>query len=109
MEPPWLSSSPTMVLNRVVLPAPLRPSTATAPRGRAATLTSNRTWRRPYETQRPFTSRRFGSGTGEIDLLHLAAVLDLRDGAALEHIALIQDREHVADVADEIEIMLDDD
>src|ERR1700730_16525411 len=108
-EPLRASSSPTMVLSSVVLPAPLRPSTATAPRWRAARLTSNTTWLRPYETQSPRTSRKAGSDTGEIDLLHLAAALHLRDRSTLEHIALIQDGEHVADVADEIEIVLDDD
>src|SRR5712671_6523333 len=109
MEPVRASSSPTMALSSVVLPAPLRPSTATAPRRCAARLTSNRTWLRPYETQSPRTSRKVVSDTGEIDLLHLAAVLDLRDRSTLEHIALIQDSEHVADVADEIEIVLDND
>src|SRR5882757_847165 len=109
MEPLRASSSPTMVLSSVVLPAPLRPSTATAPRRCAARFTSNRTWLRPYETQSPRTSRKVGSDTSEIDLLHLAAVLDLRDRSTLEHIALIQNGEHIADVADEIEIVLDDD
>src|SRR5216683_1213150 len=109
MEPLRASSSPTMVLSSVVLPAPLRPSTATAPRRRAASFTSNRTWLRPYETHSPRTSRNVGSDTGEIDLLHLAAVLDPRDRSTLEHIALIQDGQHVADVADEIEIVLDND
>src|SRR5712691_10625263 len=109
MEPLRASSSPTMVLSSVVLPAPLRPSTATAPRRRAARLTSNRTGLRPYETQSPRTSRKVGSDTSEIDLLHLEAVLDMRDRSTLEHTALIQNGEHVADVADEIEIVLDDD
>src|SRR5580704_6588192 len=109
MEPLPASSSPTTVRNNVVLPAPLRPSTATAPRRCAASLTSNKTWLRPYETQSPRTSRKAGSDTGQIDLLHFPAALDLRDWSALEHGALIQDREHVADVADEIEIVLDDD
>src|ERR1700730_12425177 len=109
MEPPRASSSPTMVRSSVVLPAPLRPSTATAPRRRAARLTSNRTGLRPYDPRSPRTSRKGGSDTGEIDLLHLAAVLDLRDRSTLEHSALIEHGEHVADVADEIEIVLDDD
>ncbi|MGY4341463.1 hypothetical protein ACVWW3_006369 [Bradyrhizobium sp. LM2.9] len=40
-------SSPTMVFINVVLPAPLRPSTATPPRQGMPRLTSNRTWLRP--------------------------------------------------------------
>src|SRR5260370_7595553 len=79
MDPLRASSSPTMVLSSVVLPAPLRPSTATAPRRCAARLTSNRTWLRPYETQRPLPSRKAGSDTGEINLLDLAAATDLHD------------------------------
>src|SRR5580704_8612353 len=109
MEPLRASSSPTMVLSSVVLPAPLRPSTATAPRRCAARPTSNRTWLRLYETQSPRTLRKDESDTGEIDLLHLSAALDLRDRSTLQYITLIQDSEHVADVADEIEIMLDHD
>src|SRR5437016_13627018 len=91
MEPLRASSSPTMVLSSVVLPAPLRPSTATAPRRCAASRTSNRTWLRPYETESPRTSRKVGSDTGEIDLPHLAAVMGLRDRSTLEHVARAQD------------------
>src|SRR3978361_2245969 len=98
-----------MVLSSVVLPAPLRPSTATPPRRNAARLTSNRTWLRPYETPRSRTSRNVGSDTGEIDLLYFAAVLDLLHRPALQHGPLIEHGEHVADVADEIEIVLHDD
>src|SRR5262249_41229296 len=92
----------------VVLPAPLRPSTATAPCRGAARVTSNSTWLRPYETHSSRTSRNAGSDTNKIDLLHLAAVLDVADCAAVDDFALVEDGEKVANIADKIEIVLDD-
>src|SRR5262249_17344743 len=101
--------SPTIAFSNVVLPAPLRPSTATAPCRGAARFTSNRTWLRPYETQSSRTLRNIGSDTGKIDLPHFGAVLDVIYRAAVQHVALVEDGESIANTADEIEIMFDND
>src|SRR6185437_4557873 len=102
-------NSPISVLSSVVLPAPLRPRIATAPRLGTTSDTPNSTWLRPYEVQSSRTSRNAASDTGEIRPLHFFAGLDLLDRAALDHLALIEHGEAVADVADEIEVVLDDD
>src|SRR5215471_2483264 len=84
-------SSPTIAFSNVVLPAPLRPSTATAPCRGAARVTSNSTWLRPYETHSSRTWRNAGSDTDKIDLLHLATVLDVADCAVVDDLALVED------------------
>src|SRR5215471_13255152 len=108
MLPPRGASSPIIVFSKVVLPAPLRPSTATAPCRGAARVTSNSTWLRPYETHSSRTWRNAGSDTNKIDLLHFATVLDVADCAAVDDFALVEDSEKVANIADKIEIVLDD-
>src|SRR6185437_14655874 len=50
-----------------------------------------------------------GSGTAKIDLLNPGARLDMLDRTAIEHASLVEHGQPVADVANEIEIMLDDD
>src|SRR5271165_3092569 len=101
--------SPASVFNRVLLPAPLRPRMATAPRAGASMVRSNSTWLRPYPAFRFCTSSRIGpSNTTGIDLLDRGRSLDFRDAAVVEHPALIQHRQMVADVLDEVDVVLDD-
>src|SRR3984893_11747113 len=108
IDPRSSGSSPTMAFISVVLPAPLRPRMATPPRQDACSVTPNGTWLRPKPASRALISRNLSSGTAEIDLLHLGAGLNLTDRAAVEHAALVEHRQAVADVANEIEIVLDD-
>src|SRR5919199_4436590 len=109
MFPSVAPSSPTMVFSNVVLPAPLRPSTATAPRCGTDRSMPKRTWLRPYAAESRATVRIGASDTGEINLLYLAARLDLFHRAAVEHATLVEHREHIADAADEVEVVLDND
>src|SRR5215475_522621 len=102
------ASSPTIVFSNVDLPAPFRPSTATAPCLGAARVTSNSTRLRPYETQRSRTWRKANSDTNKIDLLHFAAALYVSDCAAVDDLALVEDSENIANVADKVEVVLDD-
>src|SRR6516164_8813885 len=102
------ASSPTIVFSNVDLPAPLRPSTATAPRLGTASVTSNSTGLRLYETQRSRTWRNADSDTNKVDLLHFAAVPDVSDCAAVDDVALVEDSEQIANVVDKIEVVLHD-
>src|SRR6516162_7264568 len=102
------ASSPTIVFSNVDLPAPLRPSTATAPRLGAARVTSNRTGLVPYETQRSRTWRNADSDTNKIHLVHFAAVLDVFHCAVVDDVALVENGENIANIVDKIEVVLHD-
>src|SRR6266404_9497939 len=103
-------SSPNSVFSNVDLPAPLRPNTAVAPMGGIFREMSNKAWLRPYPALRPSASRRrVTSDTGRIHLLHLDRALDGLDIALIQHPALVEHGQPIADVADEMQVMLDDD
>src|SRR6516165_5964418 len=99
---------PSSELMSVVLPVPLRPSSASDCRSAMATLMSVSTTASPYPALRPSTRRRSDMRRlAEIDLLDAGVARDLLRGALDEHRAVDEEGDAASELEHEVHIVLD--
>src|SRR6185295_15354113 len=118
IEPLEARTSPMMALHSVVLPMPLRPTTAIAVCRNLRSTPCN-ACERPYKTLRVLISstgaplgratKRAATAASEVKFLHLVVGLDLRGRAFLENAAVVQHCHALDDAQGHIHIVLDDD
>src|SRR5215218_4688809 len=93
----------------VVLPAPLRPKSVTVSPSRMSRSTPCRTWLSPYQALSPRTSRRgallmLGS---HISFTHPRILADGLIGSVGEDFAARQNGDAIAEVGDDVQVVLD--
>src|SRR5689334_10524219 len=99
---------PTIELISVVLPVPLRPSSASTWPSASASDISGSTTASPYPARRPWMERRSGIGRlAEIDRPHLRIARDLVGRALGEQAAIDQHRDAVGEGEYEVHVVLD--
>src|ERR1700722_1313839 len=112
-EPVRRDTIPMIDLRVVVLPAPLRPSSVTTSPARTAKLTPCSTCDSPYHACRPSTARSAPSSMNdpladpEIGFAHFRIGRHARIVALGEHAAAGENRDAVAQIGDDTEIVLD--
>src|SRR5918994_4700859 len=109
MAPSRRRRIPMMARNVVVLPAPLRPSRVTVSPSRMSRSTPCRTWLSPYQAFSPRTSRRgallmLGSHIG---FAHARILADFVVGPVGEDLAAGQNGDAVAEIGDDVQVVLD--
>src|SRR3954454_8159076 len=104
MAPSRLRRMPMTARRVVVLPAPLRPSSATVSPSRMSRSTPCSTWLSPYQACRPRTSRKGTSLmlASHVGLAHLRVLADLVVTALGEDLAPGQHRDPVAEVGHDV-------
>src|SRR6266550_2893460 len=107
-EPAARGTAPAIAISVVVLPAPLRPSNATASPGWTASETSRTTVFPPEETERFLTARRARRlvDSAKVNLLNPSIRPDLHRGSIGNQHAVVQHRHSLGDGEDNIEVML---
>src|SRR5262245_11405817 len=108
MSPPWNVVWPMIVASSVVLPTPLRPSTASEPRAPSETSTSSSTTVAPYPARTPASVRPSAMALAEVHAMHARVVADLVGRPLAEHLPLHQDRDAAGEAEDEVHVVLDD-
>src|SRR6516162_5715485 len=113
LMPPWrVSTRPTSVLRKVVLPAPLAPSSRTVSPARTSRSTPHSTCMVPYPASTPSAFRSAVSGgmlASEEHLDHLWNLDSNRKLAFENLLARVEDDDAIGDVLDEAHQMLDHD
>src|ERR671916_1793852 len=109
MTPSRRRRMPMIARRVVVLPAPLRPSSVTVSPSRMSRSTPCRTWLSPYQAFSPRTSRRgallmLGSHIG---FPHARILADFFVGAVGQDLAAGQNGDAVAEVGDDVQVVLD--
>src|SRR5690348_5283937 len=107
---------PTRAFNSVLLPAPFGPMTATISPRPTASETSRMTGTAPYPAVTP-SARRVGSGrattagslSNKVSVDHLPLAAQARHGAAADEPPLRHDEDRVAQLLDEVQLVLDHD
>src|SRR6266850_469531 len=110
-EPELARSAPAIAISVVDLPAPLRPSRATASRGATRRVTSRTTTPAPYPAVRCATaslSRVGASDRAKVDLLHKGIGADLGRSPVGDLDAVIEHRDAFGQRKHSVEIVLDD-
>src|SRR4051812_41964041 len=103
-------STPMIERSVVVLPAPLRPSSATTSPCSTRIDRSNSTWESPYSVLILSTSSRLMRvQPSQIGVLHSRIAPDLVGGAIRQQPALIEHGDALGEFEDGVEIVLDDD
>src|SRR3954468_17858845 len=100
--------TPMMDFRVVVLPAPLRPRSVTVSPSRTSRSTPCSTWLSPYQACSPRTER---SGSVKfrphVGLAHPRIAADRVVAALGQHLAALQHGDEVAQVRDDVEVVLD--
>src|SRR5919112_1084714 len=109
MTPSRRRRMPMIARRVVVLPAPLRPSSVTVSPSRMSRSTPCRTWLSPYQALSPRTSRRgallmLGSHIG---FAHPRILADGIVGPVGEDLAAGQNGDAVAEIGDDVQVVLD--
>src|SRR5690349_5579875 len=109
MLPAWNVVWPMMVASSVVLPTPLRPSTASEPRSGSDNPISSMTTVSPYPARTSLSARASAMALlAQVDLVHALVRPDLVGGSLDEHLALHQDGDALREAEHQVHVVLDD-
>src|SRR5215813_6257610 len=108
MSPAWNVVWPMMVASSVVLPTPLRPSTASEPRSPREKPTSSSTTVAPYPARTPESVSPSAMTLPEVDPVHARIVADLVGSSLAQHLPLHQHRDATGEAEDQVHVVLDD-
>src|SRR2546430_7144867 len=98
-----------MVARSVVLPTPLRPSTASEPRSGRVSSTSSRTMVSPYPECSLLICRASGMVLlAQVHLVHALVARNLLGRPFDQHLALHQDGDALREAEHEVHVVLDD-
>src|SRR5205823_7185436 len=109
ISPAWKVVCPMMVASSVVLPTPLRPSTASEPRSGTSSATSSRITVSPYPARKPV--RRSASGMrrlAEVNVAHAPICSNLLGPPLDQDLALHQHGDALREAEHEVHVVLDD-
>src|SRR5438445_12918656 len=108
ISPAWKVVCPMMVASSVVLPTPLRPSTASEPRSGTSSATSSRITVSPYPARSPCRRSASGMRLAQVDVAHAPVGGDLVGPAFDQHLPLHEHRDASREAEHEIHVVLDD-
>src|SRR5438094_3555346 len=108
ISPAWNVVCPMIVARSVVLPTPLRPSTASEPRSGTASATSSRMTVSPYPALRPARRNASGMRFTQVNIAHAPIASDLVGRAFDQHLPLHQHGDPAREAEHEVHVVLDD-
>src|SRR5260221_2335518 len=108
MAPAWNVVWPMIVARSVVLPTPLRPSTASEPRSGTSSATSSRITVSPYPARSPCRRSASAMRLAQVHGAHAAIGRDLVGAALDQHLSLHQHRDAIGEAEHQIHVVLDD-
>src|SRR5258706_8520820 len=108
MAPAWNVVWPLIVARSVVLPTPLRPSTASEPRSGTSSATSSRITVSPYPARSPCKCSASAMRLAQVDVAHAAIGRDLVGAALDQHLPLHEHGDATGEAEHEVHVVLDD-